>query len=346
MASDFQRNFLVTSVGAYDDSGLGTGGFTCIADGEAVIIDKIDSTALVQHGSTIYRFARGLQALIGYRVDGVRSMLKLPEVKDLHDILVRDGLFVCVSTGTNEVLWIDAFGDVARRWKCEGERDAWHVNCLCEAGGKLYLTAFGRFAEHRGWLGKCTETGFVVEVGTENDVVTGLSGPHNPRFIDGQWVICNSHARNLVLQAQDGTRRTVELEGFTRGFAHDEHFFYVGESANRKADVPCDYSFIAVVDRQSLQVVERIRVPFPEIYELITITPELAQQIRTNVSRFQIDSSAERIRALETQVELGYKEIESLKIWLEKARRPKNLQQALTEVKRSLVRSIGGKAKP
>jgi hypothetical protein len=47
-----------------------------------------------------------------------------------------------------------------------------------------------------------------------------------------------------------------------------------------------------------------------------------------------------RIRLLETQVELGLKELDTYKQWVEKLRRPKHLRQALTDVKRSLVRSI------
>ena len=336
----FHRSFLVTSVGAYDDSGLGTGGFTCVHEGEASIVDKIDSTALVQNGDTVYRFARGLQSIVGYRSDGVRFVLKIPELKDVHDFVLRDGTFVCASTGTNEVVWLDPLGQVRRRWKCEGERDAWHLNCLAEVDGRLYISAFGRFAEHRGWVGKCTETGFLLEIDSDREVVSALSGPHNPRWVDGEWVICNSHAGNLVIHNPNGTRRTVELAGFTRGLAVDEQFFYVGESANRKADRPCDHSFIAVVDRAALAVVERIRIPFPEIYEIVLIAPEFAREIVANVPRFRLDTDAPRIRALETQVELGLKEIESLKIWLEKARRPKSLQQALTDVKRSFVRTV------
>jgi hypothetical protein len=144
----------------------------------------------------------------------------------------------------------------------------------------------------------------------------------------------------VVVQGSNGSRRTIELAGFTRGLAFDDDFLYVGESANRKSEQPCDYSFIVVIDRERFEVIDRIRIPFPEIYEILRIPPEFAAQIVAELPSFQLDTSTQRIRALERQVELGLKEIDSLKIWLEKARRPKSLQQALTEVKRSLARTI------
>ena len=92
-APAFHRDFLVTCLGAYDDSGLGTGGFVAVVNGEALVLDKIDSTGLSAHGDTVYRFARGLRALAGYRADGFRSLLKMPEARDIHDVVVRDNLF-------------------------------------------------------------------------------------------------------------------------------------------------------------------------------------------------------------------------------------------------------------
>ena len=75
--------------------------------------------------------------------------------------------------------------------------------------------------------------------------MSGLNGPHNPRFIDGEWIVCDSHASALVVQRPGEAPRRVALGGFTRGFDWDERFFYVGESANRKAPIPADYSSIA-----------------------------------------------------------------------------------------------------
>jgi len=331
------RSFLVTSLGAYADSGLGTGGFTCVREGEAVVIDKIDSTALHESGGAIYRFARGLQSIVGYGEDGLRSILRIPEARDVHDVLLRDGHFVCVSTGTNEVVWVDPLGRIARRWTADGVGDAWHLNCLYEADGRLFLSAFGRFSAHREWLNQCAGTGFVFDLESGREVLSGLSGPHNQRFIEGEWVVCNSHAKSLVIQRRDGRREEVALNGFTRGLAYDGDFFYVGESANRKAEIPADHSFIAIIDRRSLNVVDRIRIPFPEIYEIVLIAPEFAARITGELSRFQIDRGSDRIRELENQVELSLKEIEALRVCVHDVSVYMEFKAHLTRIKRRLI---------
>ncbi|MGV3532107.1 MAG: DUF4915 domain-containing protein [Chthoniobacteraceae bacterium] len=337
----FRRSFLVTSVGAYADSGIGTGGFTAVREGEAVILDKIDSTGICRGAGLIFRFARGLRALHGYRDGRLEFTLKLPELRDIHDVVLQpDGTFLMVSTGTNEVVWVDHFGRVTKRWKGDGEDDAWHLNCVCERDGRMFLSAFGRFPSNRAWVGKCTETGMILDLETGEDVVTSLSGPHNPRWIDDQWVICNSHGRDLVIQNDAGERRHVPLGGFTRGFAHDAHYFYVGESANRKAEKPAETSSIAVLRRDTYEVVHRFTIPFPEIYELLLVSDEEAAQFVANASDTG-EGSAERIRALETQVELGLKEIEFQRSLVEKWKRRKGVSQALFDLKESALRRLG-----
>jgi hypothetical protein len=336
-APGFHRDFLVTCLGAYDDSGLGTGGFVAVQDGAALILDRIDSTGLCAHGDTVYRFARGLRSIAGYRADGFRSLLKVSEARDIHDVVVRDGLFVCASTGTNEILWIDPFGKIVRRWRAEGERDAWHLNCFCEFEGRLHVSAFGRFSGHRGWVGQCTGQGFILDFENGREVVSGLNGPHNPRFVDGKWIVCDSHASTLLVQGPGEAARRVALGGFTRGFDWDERFFYVGESANRKEPIPPDHSSIAVVDRAMLEVVARITVPFPEIYELLRISPEFAMGIAAEPSNFQIDQSAERFAALENQVALGWREIDELKRRIAAVRGFEQLRSRVINIKRKLV---------
>ena len=331
------RSFLVSCLGAYDDSGLGTGGFVVVRDGGATIIDKIDSTGLCTGHGLVYRFARGLRSIVGYGPDGVRSMLRVPEAKDVHDIFLAGDEFVCVSTGSNEVIWIDFAGRVKRRWQGAGERDAWHLNCLCEKDGRLFVSAFARLPEHRAWVGKCKGMGFIADLETGEDVVPGLSGPHNPRWIDGDWVVCNSHTNSFFLQCADGTRKEIALGGFTRGLASDADFYYVGESADRKAAIPTDHSFVVTIDRRTHEIVDRIKVPFPEIYELLPIAPDYAGAIAAEPARFQIERTGERIAELENQVELGLKRIEELSFCLDDVGSYRAFKDRLTRLKRRLV---------
>ena len=319
-ASQPQRDFLVTSLGAYDDSGVGTGGFVSVHQGVATIVDRIDSTGLCVVDGIIYRFARGLQSIVGYRLDGVRYVLKVTEARDIHDIALDAGEFICVATGTNEVVWIDPLGRITRRWKGDGEKDAWHLNCLCKVDGQWHVSAFGRYPGHRDWTKGCLGQGFVMNLETEADVVKGLSGPHNPRLIDGTWVVCDSHASALAVQRPGQSVTQVPLGGFTRGLDWDEQFYYVGVSANRKAAVVKDYSEIAVVRRSDLEVIDRIRVPFPEIYEIIRVEPEVSAAFSTNPERFQIAREDELMARLEEQVAISCREVSALRSRLEPLR--------------------------
>jgi len=331
------RSFLVTCVGAYDDSGIGTGGFVCVHDSMAAVVDKIDSTGLCASSGIYYRFARGLRSIVGYRTDGVRLVLRVPEGRDIHDFTLCEGQFVCVSTGTNEILWIDPFGGVMRRWQPNGERDAWHLNCLCDVNGRLHVSAFGEFGSHREWVGNCQGRGFILEIESGRKVVTDLNGPHNPRFTGGEWVVCDSHASSIVFRRAAEPPRSVQLSGFTRGLAYDDHFLYVGESADRKADVPAEFSSIAVLERSTLEVVERIEIPFPEIYEIMIVPPDLTEAMMTNPGAFQLDRSPERCAQLERQVEIGWKEVDSLKRRLDPLLGVEYLRGRLVQFKRRLV---------
>lgn len=316
--SKWHDSFLVSCAGAYDDSGMGTGGFVCVHHGEAIIVDSVDCSGLFVRAETCYRLIRSRQSVIGYDKDGIKSIVNLKEIKDGHDIMVTESGYIGVATGKNEVCWYDAFGNLTRKWKADGKDDAWHLNCLEVANGQLHISAFGEFKEHRGWNGRSQQTGFILNMESGKKVVEGLSGPHNPRFMDGQWAVCESHINAVTIVESQTRSRKIQLDGFTRGFACDENFFYIGESANRKAALVKDYSHIAIIDRKTEKVAGRIRIPFPEIYEVAIISSELADAIASNTQKFQLDTQSERIAALESQVRRGFEEAGTLRLKLDK----------------------------
>jgi hypothetical protein len=168
------------------------------------------------------------------------------------------------------------------------------------------------------------------------DAVTGLSGPHNPRYFDGTWYVCDSHAGTVVRQTADGRKDCVDLGGFTRGFAADANYFYVGVSADRKAAAPSEASSIVVLERASLQVVGRIEIPFPEIYDIVLVAPEFSQAVAAAPGVFQIDRQSERFAALETQVNIGRREIEELRRRLEPLKTAERIRGSLVHLKRRL----------
>jgi len=298
-----QFSFLVTCVGAYDDSGLGTGGFVCVHRGKISVIDKLDSTGLTRSGETIYRFVRQMKAIIGYGPNGIYFLLRVPDLKDVHDIQATEDGFLCASTGHNELVWLDPFGRVVRTWRAEGENDAWHLNCLDTHNGQTYASAFGEFKTHREWNGKADGTGFIINIATGNKEIRNLTGPHSPRFLDGKWFVCESHINTLTIVGPDDSLNRIELQGFTRGLAYTDEYIFVGESQNRKTTSGADNSCIAVLDRRTLEVVDRIQIPFPEIYEIVIIPDKIGENLMTAPDKFRFEFNAQRILFLEQQIE-------------------------------------------
>ena len=64
----------------------------------------------------------------------------------------------------------------------------------------MVAAAFGRFSNHREWSnGSAAGAGIVFDLLSGADVVSGLSCPHDPRLVDGSWVVCNSAEQELVI---------------------------------------------------------------------------------------------------------------------------------------------------
>jgi hypothetical protein len=163
-------------------------------------------------------------------------------------------------------------GTSSTYWQADAPPDSWHLNCLALRDGRLYASAFGRYATFRGWhstLGAGTGVLFDVESG--ETIVTGLSQPHTPRWIDGAWVICDSGERTVVRVEPDGSRLTVPVGGFTRGMCAIGDRVYVGVSTPRERMEALTAGWISVLDRERWVEVDRIPVPCGGMYDLLEV---------------------------------------------------------------------------
>lgn len=299
--------FLISCVGAYADSGIGTGGFVIYDGYEALTVDKFDTTGLFKFEANYFRFIRSEKALIGYNNQGVFYQCKFPEVLDCHDILIEKDSVMFVSTCTNQILYYDFLGKLHKTKKLDGDGDAWHLNCLVKKDEKYYLSAFGNFKEHRQWHKEgCAEKGFLFDLNSDKIHVDGLSGPHTPRFIDNKLFICNSHKNSLRIFDCSKDYQDIYLGGFTRGICFDENFIYVGVSANRKSQTQLS-SKIVVLERENYKIVKEIFIPYPEIYDILICDEELTLNFKKEHAKFQIIDVNPKIQALTKQVELSHK---------------------------------------
>ena len=275
-------------------SGVGDdppGGLYALEDGGLTVLDTSDTTglAVAPDGATLARLLftdddpQTAGELLVYDATGVIAYRRIDTLQEPHAIVWHDGRWVAVSTLSNTLLWLDAAGEVIDERFMGGDGgDAWHLNNVLVHDGRLLASAFGRFDSHRGWNapGARRGAGVVFDVRSGEDVITGLTCPHDPLFLDGAWLVCDSGTAALWRMAPDGTPADrLDLGGWTRGLAYDDERLYVGVSANRLSE-RTGTAEIAVLDRRSLAEIDRLRLPCREVFALVWVTPPLLEGLR------------------------------------------------------------------
>ena len=268
-----------------------TGGGLFSFDGHCVErIDRLSSTGLSLAGDRLARLLRSRGdndapgEILIYDSQGVRAYHRVDGLADPHDILWDGQRFIVVSSSTNSVVWISPSGEIVRRWQAPGDGDARHLNCLLIKDGRLLVCAFGRFTRHSQWTeDPSSPSGIVFDLETDENVLTGLSHPHQARLLDGAWAVCNSMTREL-LRIDLSTRSVVarlQLDGYTRGIAVSDDLLFVGESAPRGVNLGTEKTAqIAVVCRKTWRLLDRLILPCREIYDLIVAPRALAEGVR------------------------------------------------------------------
>ena len=279
-----RRNHDVTLLVSGFGEGSG-GGIFAVSERGVEQVDSLSSTGLAVARGHVARLVRSAtehygSELLLYDANGVERYVRLDDVVDAHDVVWDGTNYVVAATTANSLFWLSEHGEVVRRWQAPGDGDAWHVNSLVLAHGRLYAAAFGRFEHHRDWTAhKDDGSGIVFAVESGRNVVTGLDCPHHPRRLESSWLVCNSAQREL-LELDDAGRvvRRLELHSWTRGLAVADDTIFVGESSTR--DRPGEGASIAVVSRENWRVRDRIDLPCDEIYDVVVAPPELVEGVR------------------------------------------------------------------
>jgi hypothetical protein len=193
-------------------------------------------------------------------------------LRDVHEVAWDGERLACVSTLTNEVLWVDRNGDVQHRWRAPGEGDCWHLSGISSAPNGVLVTAFGRFEAHRDWAEAMRAgRGFVLEIPSGRVRASGLTSPHSPRLIDDVLAVCDSGREALLV----GSRR-VELGGWTRGLAVSETHLVVGVSASRGR---AGQAQLVLLRRSDFSITSRIPLPVREVFDVAEAEPEAARAL-------------------------------------------------------------------
>jgi hypothetical protein len=261
------------------------GGLFSLDDDIVTRIDFLPTAGLHQRGEHFYRIASqrqfdGAEMLI-YDARGIRNYVRLDDLHTPHDLTtLDDGTVVAVSPRSNAIVAIGLDGATRILWAAKAPFDAWHVNCVAQHDGRLYATAFGRFDRARGWNVNCDGTGRLFDVVTNEDVVTGLTQPHTPRWIDGAWTICDSGSGGLVRVSPGGQRHRVELGGYPRGLCVVGPRVYVGVSERRTSREQSVTAHIVVLERSTWTELERIPVEAGSVYDIVPVDLAILDGLR------------------------------------------------------------------
>lgn len=265
--------------------GLGPDGFERL--------DHLETTGIaVSHdGALLARALRGdpdpqsSGRLLLYDRRGVRWFHRHDDLTDPHGIVWSGPReFVHLSTGANSATWFDAdTGRAQRQWVLPGEVDSWHLNCPAVLPtGRVVATAFGRFSSHCEWRSHVRAkepTGLILEVGTGVVLVEGLSGPHDPFPLDGEWLVCDSARERLLhLSATGAVVAEAAVGSWARGLAVDDDHIYVGASRHRHAGEE-GMASVVVFDRRTFAEVARWPLPSEEVFALAWAPETLIQGV-------------------------------------------------------------------
>jgi hypothetical protein len=206
-----------------------------------------------------------------YDRSGLVWLRRLAHCYDAHSVaLLGEEIAIC-STGTNEIIYLDAEGSERRRHCVDGgaEPDSWHINSLTVHAGRLFATSFGRFERFREWATRLDGSGLLLDVDSGVVVREGLAAPHDPWRVAGGWLI-NDSARSRTLWCPDGgpAETVVAGSGFARGLAVIPGGYVIGFSSPRDMARPQHCAAVVVVEASSRQVVKAINLPYAEIGQI------------------------------------------------------------------------------
>jgi len=162
---------------------------------------------------------------------------------DIHDITVDSNsrvvfvntLFGCLST-------VSETHSFTPLWKPDfvtklAAEDRCHLNGLATEGAKpRYVTAISQSNITDGWRDRRHDGGVVVDVATNEIVVSGLSMPHSPRMHDGRlWLLNSGTGYFGSVDVETGEFEPLTFcPGYLRGLVFVDHFAVVGLSKPRR----------------------------------------------------------------------------------------------------------------
>jgi uncharacterized protein (TIGR03032 family) len=160
----------------------------------------------------------------------------------IHEIGFGGDQLWVVATAFSCLATLDADHSFVPRWKPPfvseiAPGDRCHLNGMAIVdGAPRFASALGASDEPGGWRENKASGGLVIDVASGETVLSGLSMPHSPRWVDGRLVFLQSGKGELCsADVESGEVETIaELPGFTRGLEIVGPLAFVGLSEIRE----------------------------------------------------------------------------------------------------------------
>jgi len=259
-------------------SGVNKGGLGLLYNGEVRWAEGISASGIYADRDVFIRCYQDSSIINLIHRDGSRLTLAYEDLWDLHDVMVIGDFLYVVATLTNEVAVISLKnGDILNRKIYPGEPDSWHLNCLDVWDGQLVVSCFGSFNKHREYTQKSAGQGFVMEVWSSKILWEGLSQPHCPKHYGGAYYVCDSQFGRLLVRI-GGEEIAADLGEYPRGLLWHNHSLYCGLSVPRSASA--ETGTIVQLNPRTLEARERFTIPFPEVYNIISLPSYFAKMLK------------------------------------------------------------------
>jgi protein O-GlcNAc transferase len=147
---------------------------------------------------------------------------------DIHDITIdKTGRILFVCTLLNCLATVSQSNSCQPLWKPPFisqiiNQDRCHLNGLAMVDGQpSYVTAVSQSDRENGWRKHRQDGGCVIDISSNEIVITGLSMPHSPRFYQGKlWLLNSGTGYFGYINLEQGTFEPIAFcPGYLRGLA-------------------------------------------------------------------------------------------------------------------------------
>ena len=158
--------------------------------------------------------------------------------RDVHSIASGDGGLYAVSTGTDELLFLELDGEgvIAREtvyWQPDpegGRQDLHHLNSVRSHSSSVIVSGLGKKPSPSAqW--RAARAGFVEDVVERRRLLGPLYHPHSLCWLENELAVCESPFRRVV---STSGRQSTQLPGYARGLCVEARNLYVGASRGRR----------------------------------------------------------------------------------------------------------------